>query len=62
MLGLQLGGMCGGVRDEPSLEQTQVEECLEGGGDVLRAMGMEEHNKIGRVLRVEAGMLLMLLL
>lgn len=31
LLGLQLGGMCGGVRDEPSLEQTQVEECVEGG-------------------------------
>lgn len=31
------------------------------GGDVLRAMGMEEHNKTGRVVRGEPGMLLMLL-
>lgn len=30
LLGLQLGGMCGGVHDEPSSEQTQVEECVEG--------------------------------
>lgn len=61
LLGLQLGGMCAEMRDEPSSEQTQVEECVEGGEDVLRAMGIEEHNKTGRVVRVEPGMLLMLL-